>query len=175
MPSKFPNSNQGITSYYLPPISNTRTIGPGETYSYPKSVKLEQEALNIWLQNSTTMNHGLRTPPRETANMNGNPLLARNMGSTQYNSVPALRPTSPYSTSLDTVANTQYYCKAPPSNDSRPSTLRPESPLSQRDYPIPGQPKGRTSEKSSIAPYLQIPASINDSQGSLAEFAAQVG
>lgn len=174
MPSKFPSSNQGIPSYYLPPISNTRGNVPGETYSYPKSVKMDQEALNIWLQNSTAMNHGLRTPPRELANMNVNPLLARNMGTTQYNSVPALRPTSPYSTSLDTVATAQYYCKAPPSNDSRPSTLRPESPLSQREHPVRGQPKGRTSENTSIAPYLQIPPSINDSQGSLAEFAAQV-
>lgn len=174
MPSKFPGSNQGIQSYYLPPLSNTRGIVPGETYAYPKSVKIEQEALNMWLQNSTTMNHGLRTPPRESANLNVNPLLAQNMGSTQYNSVPALRPTSPYSTSLDTVATAQYYRKAPPSNDSRPSTLRPESPLSQRDHTVRGQPKGRTSENPSIAPYLQIPATINDSQGSLAEFAAQV-
>lgn len=97
------------------------------------------------------------------------------MGSSQYNSVPALRPTSPYSTSLDIVATAQYYSKAPPSNDSRPSTLRPESPLSQREHPARGQQKARTSENNSIAPYLQIPASINDSQGSLAEFAAQVG
>ena len=174
MPSKFPSSNQGIQSYYLPPISNTRGIVPGETYAYPKSVKIEQEALNMWLQNSATMNHGLRTPPRESANLSVNPLLAPNMGSTQYNSVPALRPTSPYSTSLDTVATAQYYRKAPLSNDSRPSTLRPESPLSQRDHTVRGQPKGRTSENPSIAPYLQIPATINDSQGSLAEFAAQV-
>lgn len=176
MPSKFPNSNQGIQTYYLPPISDTRGIVPGETYSYQKGVKMEQEALNLWLQSSATMNHGLSTPPRESlANMSVNPLLARNMASTQYNSVPALRPTSPYSTSLDTVATAQYYSKAPPSNDSRPSTLRPESPLSQREHPVRGQAKAKTSEKNSIAPYLQIPASINDSQGSLAEFAAQVG
>lgn len=175
MPSKFPNSNQGIQNYYLPPISDTRGIVPGETHSYQKSVKMEQEALNLWLQSSATMNHGLSTPPRELANVNVNPLLARNMGSSQYNSVPALRPTSPYSTSLDIVANAQYYSKAPPSNDSRPSTLRPESPLSQREHPARGQQKARTSENNSIAPYLQIPATINDSQGSLAEFAAQVG
>lgn len=174
MPSKFPSSNQGIQSYYLPPISDTRGIVPGETCSYHKGVKMEQEALNLWLQSSATMNHGLRTPPRESANMNVNPLLARNMGSTQYNSVPALRPTSPYSTSLDTVATAQYYSKAPPSGDSRPSTLRPESPLSQREHPVRGQQKARTSENTSIAPYLQIPATINDSRGSLAEFAAQV-
>lgn len=175
MPSKFPSSNQGVQSSYLPPISDTRGNGPGETHSYHKSVKMGQEALNLWLQSSATMNHGLRTPPRESVNMNVNPLLAPNMGSTQYNSVPALRPTSPYSTSLDTVANTQYYSKAPPSNDSRPSTLRPETSISQRGHTVRGQPKARTSENISIAPYLQIPATINDSQGSLAEFAAQVG
>lgn len=32
----------------------------------------------------------------------------------------------------------------------------------------------KKSTESSIAPYLQIPSSINDSKGSLAEFAAQV-
>lgn len=174
MPSKFPSSNQGIQNYYLPPI-DPRGIMPRESCSYHKSTKMEQEALDIWLQSSATMNHGLRTPPRELVNMNVNPLLSRNIGSAQYNSVPALRPTSPYSTSLDTVATAQYYSKAPPSNDSRPSTLRPDSPFSQREHPARGQQKARTSENTSIAPYLQIPPTINDSKGSLAEFAAQVG
>ncbi len=172
MPSTCPGSSQGVQNYYLPPLSDTR----GNAHSHQRRLKLEQESLNNWLQSSATLNHGLRTPPRELANMmSGNPLLARDSGGILYNSVPAVKSTAPYSTSLGTIATAQYYSKAPPSNDSRASTVRPENPTFQRDNGARGQQTGNSStDSNSIATYLQIPSTINDSKGSLAEFAAQV-
>ena len=127
-----------------------------------------------WLQTSATVDHGLRTPPREMTGINGNPLLAPNMGGLPYKSVPAARSTTSYSTSLDTVANNKYHSKAPPSHDSYRSIARPQSPIFQPENAARGQRTRIPVDSTSIAPYLQIPATINNSKGSLAEFAAQV-
>lgn len=53
------------------------------------------------------------------------------------------------------------------------SVSRPRSPVFTQN-PNTGGPR-RTSQVNSIAPSLQIPRSVNNSQGSLAELAAQVG
>lgn len=53
---------------------------------------------------------------------------------------------------------------------SQPAS-RPRSPVFQQDPPAPS--KGST--MNAIAPSLQIPRSVNNSQGSLSELAAQVG
>ena len=56
------------------------------------------------------------------------------------------------------------------------SRSQPSSPSSRRPSQAPSDQSNhrRQSSSHSIVPYLQIPATINDSKGSLAEFAAQV-
>lgn len=166
-------SNQYTLHYHLPPLPQKRDVPPLDADSY-KRLQVDQNSVTHWLQTSATVDHGLRTPPREMMGINGNPLLAPNMGGLPYKSVPAARSTTSYSTSLDTVANNKYHSKAPPSHDSYRSIARPQSPIFQPGNAARGQRTRNPVDSTSIAPYLQIPATINNSKGSLAEFAAQV-
>lgn len=159
--------------YHLPPLPQKRDVRSLDADSC-KRLQLDQNSLTHWLRTSATVDHGLRTPPREMTGMNGNPLLAPDMGGMPYKSVPAVRSTTSYSTSLDTVANNKYHSKAPPSHDFYRSMAQPQSPVSQRENAVRGQNARSSADSTSIAPYLQIPATINNSKGSLAEFAAQV-
>jgi hypothetical protein len=108
--------------------------------------------------------------------VNGNPLLAANMAGLPYKSVPALRQNArPSQTSLGTVATVQYTSKAPPAHDLQKPPARPRSPTAHREGGR-GRDAGRGggAENHSIAAYLQIPPTINNSKGSLADFAAQI-
>lgn len=166
-------SDQYTLHYHLPPLPQKRDVPPLDADSY-KRLQVDQNSVTHWVQTSATVDHGLRTPPREMTGINGNPLLAPNMGGLPYKSVPAARSTTSYSTSLDTVANNKYHSKAPPSHDSYRSNTRPQSPIFQSESAARGQRTRNPVDSTSIAPYLQIPATINNSKGSLAEFAAQV-
>ena len=162
--------NQYSLNYHLPRLPHTRDVAQLETEKRFK----EEHSWNQFFK-AAAVDHGLRTPPKEMTSTNVNPLLAQHVGGLPYKSVPAARPTvASYSTSLGTVASTKYHSKAPPSHDSYRSAARPQSPVFQRDVNVRGH-RGRNSmDNTTIASYLQIPSSINDSKGSLAEFAAQV-
>lgn len=157
-------------SYNTSHLAHTRDVPQLKT---EKSFKEEQSWSRLF--GDSTVDHGLRTPPREMTTMNVNPLLAQSSGGLPYKGVPAARPTvASYSTSLGTVANTKYHSKAPPSHDSYRSTARPQSPVFQRDNMVRGHRGRNSTDNTTIATYLQIPSTINDSKGSLAEFTAQV-
>lgn len=126
--------------------------------------------------NLATLNHGLRTSPKEFAKMSGNPQPAGNMGVIQaYHSLPAMISATPYSTISDTAPMAQQYIPAPFLHDNLRSTIRSVSPVSPRDNGLQGQREARAlTESTSIAPYLQLPSTIFGDLGSLAEFTARV-
>ncbi len=121
--------------------------------------------------------HGLRTPPGDMSGMSVNPLLAPNLGASQYKSVPAAvwngaarqgsvgSRVDPRSTDNPYPSQTVFH------NRSRSH----ENPATQKNGLKEPSSKARGEiHDSSIVSYLQIPSSINGSKGSLAEFAAQV-
>ena len=129
-------------------------------------------------------NHGLCTPPKGTPpkdmnGMNGNPLLASNAEGTHYKRVPVVASNAPpYQASLATHDNSKPASNRQPFYNSYYSATRPQSPVpSKKDYAVQSEQTARrraSNDSNSIASHLQIPPSINDSKGSLPEFAAQV-
>lgn len=124
-------------------------------------------------------NHGLRTPPRDMSGMDGNPLLAPNGGGQSYKRVPVVASNAPsYQTSQSAIDNSRIPSNRQPFYNSYYSAKRPQSPvLPKKDNIAQSEQTARrraSSDGNSIASHFQIPASINDSKGSLPEFAAQV-
>lgn len=123
--------------------------------------------------------HGLRTPPRDMNGMNGNPLSASNGERAQYKRVPVIASNAPpYQASLTTLDNSKQASNRQPFYNSYYSATRPQSPVSsKKDHAAQTEQTARrraSTDSNSIASHLQIPASINESKGSLPEFAAQV-
>ncbi|KAI4227103.1 MAG: hypothetical protein L6R36_002665 [Xanthoria steineri] len=118
--------------------------------------------------------HGLRTPPRD---MTVNPLLAPNLGGYQYKSVPAVASNATtQQNSVGTIANTRYTAKSRSSHDGCHQRDNSREHLST-DVATLQEPTSKAhtgADGTSIVSYLQIPSSINESKGSLAEFAAQI-
>ncbi|CAO1599528.1 hypothetical protein XANCAGTX0491_003250 [Xanthoria calcicola] len=118
--------------------------------------------------------HGLRTPPRD---MTVNPLLAPNLGGYQYKSVPAVASNATtQQNNVGTIANTRYTTKSRSSHDGFHQRDNSREHLSA-DVATLQEPTSKAhtgADGTSIVSYLQIPSSINESKGSLAEFAAQI-
>ena len=124
--------------------------------------------------------HGLCTPPRDMNGINGNPLLVSNAEGTQYKRVPVAASNGPlYQASLPTLDNSKQASNRQPFYNSYYSATRPQSPVpAKKEHAAQSEQTARrraSNDSNSIASHLQIPASINDSKGSLPEFAAQVG
>ena len=126
---------------------------------------------------------GLRTPPKDMNGMNGmngNPLAASNAERTQYKRVPVVASNAPsYQASLATLDNSKQGSNRQPFYNSYYSATRPQSPVPpKKDHVAQSEQTARrraSNDSNSIASHLQIPSSINESKGSLPEFAAQVG
>ena len=120
--------------------------------------------------------HGLRTPPRDMNGMHGNPLSSSNTEGTQYKRVPVVTSNAPpYQTSLTTLDNSKQASSRQPFYTSYYSATRAQSPVPpKKDHVAQNEQMARRRASNDIASHLQIPASINDSKGSLPEFAAQV-
>ena len=126
---------------------------------------------------TTLIHHGLRTPPLDPHDMNVNPLLAPSYGPLHYKGVPVVASnTASHQHSLSSVGNARYTSKVPPLPESYKPTHRSQSSISriEHDENREHTHRRRNNDGTDIAHYLQIPPSINDSKGSLAEFAAQV-
>ena len=124
---------------------------------------------------------GLRTPPKEMNGngMNGNPLAASNAERNQYKRVPVVASNAPpYQASLATLDNSKQVSSRQPFYNSYYSATRPQSPVPpKKDHAAQSEQTARrraSNDSNSIASHLQIPSSINESKGSLPEFAAQV-
>ena len=160
-------------------VSSTKAWGfPREDYRERQQSRIiavepqpsQQSVVSQWLDNTTsTSPSGLRTPPREMNGANGNLMLAPTYGGL-YNNVPQAKTAKlPYpSTTGYPVTNIQ------PSHNA---SSRPSSPTHTKGvfdaYSIAASRRSSGNDNQIVA-YLQIPPSINDSKGSLAEFAAQV-
>ena len=124
--------------------------------------------------------HGLRTPLRDMFGMDGNPLLVQNGGGQSYKRVPVVGSNAPQPQfSHATAANPRSKSsRPPPFYDSYYSAKRTQSPIpSQKETAAQIEQTARrraSNDNNSIASHLQIPSTINDSKGSLPEFAAQV-
>jgi len=166
----------------LPSLSQGRNIAKRwdrDTSTHAHTVRgREQNALPQQLQGPVAKTrHGLKTPPEDMNGSNANPLLIPFDG-LQYKSVPVIgSSTASYHTNLGIHANTRYTSKPQPFYDSYHSAQQSQSPVSRGEsIGSREQPARRraSSDGNSIVSYLQIPPSINNSKGSLAEFAAQV-
>lgn len=126
---------------------------------------------------AATIRHGLRTPPSEMHDINVNPLLIPEYGPLQYKGVPVVAPNAAtHQSSLSSMGNMRYTSRVPPSLDTYQSIKGSHSPLSGIGQYVNREQSHRrgNSDGTDIVHYLQIPRSINDSKGSLSEFAAQV-
>ncbi|KAL8648491.1 MAG: hypothetical protein Q9226_005973 [Calogaya cf. arnoldii] len=121
--------------------------------------------------------HGLRTPPRDMSGVSVNPLLASNLGGHQYKSVPAVAPNATtQQNSVGTIVNTRYTAKTRPSQNGchRRDNSHEHPSTDKATVQEPTSKAHNGADGTSIVSYLQIPSSINESKGSLAEFAAQI-
>ena len=142
-----------------------------EQMTYGQNIT-NQKYVSQWLEASTTANgQGPPTPPREMSAANVNPMLAPTYGGL-YNSVPAVKVNaSQYQTDLSNYARKKL------EQPNNAATSQPQGLTQPKDTTWPNElttRKRSSSNGSQIVSYLQIPATINDSKGSLAEFAAQV-
>ena len=158
-----------MTNHSLPPLPELR-----------KGTVLGRGSFNSRVGPAASEAHisGLQTPPLE---MDVNPLLAPNYGPVQYKGVPVVASnTSSHQNSRGSIGNTTYISRAQPLLDTYQATHRSHHSTTTdgsrdgSDGPRAQQSRRRNSDGSEIVHYLQIPSSINDSKGSLAEFAAQV-
>lgn len=122
--------------------------------------------------------HGLRTPPKDMNASDGNPLLAQNGGGQSYKRVPAVGSSNYFPHNPQTTAdNSRVTSNREPFYRSYYSVKGPQSPVPAKKETaaqIEQTARRRASSDNSIASHLQIPATINNSKGSLPEFAAQV-
>lgn len=127
--------------------------------------------------NAANIRHGLRTPPFDTNDMNVNPLLVPNFGPLRYKGVSVVASdTTTHKNNSNNTGNPRYTNRVPPLLDTYQLAAGSQSPHSASGQPANReQPhQRRKSDGTDIVHYLQIPRSINDSKGSLSEFAAQV-
>lgn len=169
-------SYPSTSNYTLPPLSPTRQSARSERDSVRVSARAGTDSWADWLRTGAAVKSSQTASPRTMSGTHINPLLAPPGDVLQYKSVPAAKQSTQAShTSLGTVAAAQYTSKAPPPRDTQNPPSRPRSPTVHRDGAGSREHgRGRAAENNGIASYLQIPASINTSKGSLADFAAQV-
>ncbi|KAL8839898.1 MAG: hypothetical protein Q9170_001578 [Blastenia crenularia] len=174
MPSTIPSSHY-LQNAYLPPLF------PPESSRYESR---ERSSAGEKLRSQprypvepAEIRHGLRTPPGDMSGVSVNPLLASNFGDFQYKSVPtSARDDSSRQGSVGSIANGRYHHKPPPGQNTHYNRNHAQ----QHTSADPALLKEATTKlqngvgESSIVSYLQIPSSINESKGSLAEFAAQI-
>lgn len=157
-----------MTTHFLPPLPELR-----------KGTVLGRGSFDLREGPAVSEAHisGLQTPPLD---MDVNPLLAPNYGPVQYKGVPVVASnTLNHQSNRGSIGNTTYISRAQPLLDSYQTHRSQNSTTTDGsrdgcDGPRAQQPRRRNSDGSEIVHYLQIPSSINDSKGSLAEFAAQV-
>ncbi|KAL6721711.1 hypothetical protein ACLMJK_000815 [Lecanora helva] len=120
------------------------------------------------------------SPVRKVMSRNdGNPLLNPSLGGQSYQRVPVVASNAPTYASAPTTSDiTRVSSTRQPFYNSYISATRPQSPLPpQKEHAAQSEQTARrraSGEGNSIASHLQIPSSINDSKGSLPEFAAQI-
>ena len=170
LPSMPPSIQGNLPSFH------TLQHRPPTSCHFEEAGAYQQKSFGHSQTSAVPSNLGLRTPPVEMTGVNTNPLLAPTLGGSQYKSVPLLASNAgAHHTNLSTVANPNYATKFQHHHPSFHATSDQHT-ASDRYNPNTQRPSYRrtSSDGNSIASYLQIPKSITQSEGSLAEFAAQV-
>ncbi|KAL9025223.1 MAG: hypothetical protein Q9196_005916 [Gyalolechia fulgens] len=166
--------NPHCQNSYLPPLILPEGFGLGNKSVSSTGEQFHKDSRHPAPPAETR--HGLRTPPGDMSAVSVNPLLAPNFGGSQRNSVPASWNGASRQASVASTQNGQYYSNPHPSQPVYHSRSR------SHEHPSVGtallkETSSKTQigiDDSSIVSYLQIPSSINESKGSLAEFAAQI-
>jgi len=163
----------------LPPLPQLRDFDQHQESERRRPTRREEgyTPFEARAGNVANIRHGLRTPPSDMNEMNVNPLLVPDFGPSHYKGVPIIpSDIATHKSNLNGTSSLRYTNRAPPLLD----TYQPAK-ASQSPYSATGQPANREqphqrrkSDGTDIVHYLQIPRSINDSKGSLSEFAAQV-
>ncbi|KAL8944685.1 MAG: hypothetical protein Q9216_000253 [Gyalolechia sp. 2 TL-2023] len=173
MPPTLP-PNHYWQNNYLPPLILPE--GPGLANRRVSSTRGQSFEDSRHPAPPAEIRHGLRTPPRDMSSVSVNPLLAPNFAETQRNSVPASSWNGvSRQDSVGSATNGHYYGTVHASQNAYHGRSR------SHEHPSAGaallnENSSKTQigiDESSIVSYLQIPSSINESKGSLAEFAAQ--
>lgn len=140
------------TIHFRDPFSKDITY-PLDSFSYAYS----RPASSSHVQHSNFSR--VLTPPPEMNGVSANHRPAQYQEQGRYYGNHGQQPVAPYS-----YGQTNSRAMSP---SSRQSTIQPLG--------VPHIQQRKSSQSNAIAPALQIPPSVNDSQGSLSELAAQVG
>ncbi|KAL8770895.1 MAG: hypothetical protein Q9209_003546 [Squamulea sp. 1 TL-2023] len=173
MPSTLPSTHYGQNAS----LPSLYTLG-GSALRDRQGSSAARTAYNSYRHSivPADIRHGLRTPPGDMNGDNVNPLLAPNLGGYQYKSVPALASNgTTQQNSVGTIVNTRYTTKTQPCHNGHHHRNNSREHLST-DPAVLQEPTSKNHsgvDGASIVSYLQIPSTINESKGSLAEFAAQ--
>ena len=158
-------------------LAGPRFAGPGKDRMSNYGSGLENSRIPTWMQDSRIGPVDLPTPPSDMTDTQYNPLKGTNGNVSFYKGVPLVPPSSNgcQMQDLSIVSRMQYMSKAPPSTDSRRSSSHTDGSA----YGSTLVNSRRTSntignEDGNIASYLQIPSSITEVNGNLAELAAKV-
>lgn len=174
MPSTAPSTHYCQNSYLAPLLSiEGPVIRSRNTSSASEQARKESKHPIL----PTDIRRGLQTPPADMNGVSVNPLLCPNFAGSQYKSVPASTWNgASRQGSVASIANSRCTNK-----NQQPQNIYHNR---SRSYEHTSTETGGTRQsisktqngldETSIVSYLQIPSSINDSKGSLAEFAAQV-
>lgn len=174
MPSTIPSSHHCQHSY-LPPLFPREGTEPGSRKTSSAGRQLHNDPRHPTVH--AEIRHGLRTPPGDMSGVSVNPLLAPNVGEAQYKSVSAsVWNGAPRQGSVGPTTNGRYHNKAHlPQNVYHNRSRSHEHTSTNSGLVKETNSKTQNGiDEPSIVSYLQIPSSINESKGSLAEFAAQV-
>ena len=168
-------SNPYCQNSYLPPLFLQKDLATGASKDNSAVGRPKNHSRHPSV--GAEIHHGLRTPPGDMNGVSVNPLLAPHFSDPNYKSVPAAAWNgAPCQDSVGPVANGRCQSQTHPHqithhnrNRSQEHTSNFSTILKERCSKTHG-----SIDESSIVSYLQIPSSINESKGSLAEFAAQV-
>lgn len=149
---------------------------PGGGHISSCSIGKGYSGISTWSQSSRTGPVDLPTPPIEMTDTQFNPLLGINGPHAYYKGIQMVPPNSnsqPQDSSV--ISRMKYMSKAPPPTESRRSSTQTNGGDYERSTADPrrySQPAPH--DDGNIASYLQIPSTITEVSGNLAELAAKV-
>ncbi|KAL8646571.1 MAG: hypothetical protein Q9210_006061, partial [Variospora velana] len=170
MPSTL-SSNHLAQNIYLPPLLSIGAPVLGDRKASSTGEHLHNNPHHFV---PADIRHGLRTPPGDMSGVSVNPLLAPSFGGSQYKSVPCNG--GPRHGSVGSMVDSRSINKTQQPQISYHNRSRSHEKCSTETNGLKDS-SSRSQNligESSIVSYLQIPSSINESKGSLAEFAAQI-
>lgn len=160
-------------NYFLPPLLSPQSSVTGGSDGSSKGGRLPLDTIYPFVP--AEIRHGLRTPPKDMSGMSVNPLLASNIRFDTASAVPSVKDLV-YQNGASNAVQSQCTNKIQPNSNTRHQKSRSHENTSFAARAFQDSTAGCQNgvDGSSIVSYLQIPSSINESKGSLAEFAAQV-